>query len=106
MLVVWINTENLIRSKQIKIIYKIIRSDLKCWNCIGKYWLNKYDGLWCLMPLSTIFQLHCGSNKFGSEYFLRQCSNIAGTFPLCYQRAIKSWNLNLKSFTVDTQNVL
>jgi hypothetical protein len=29
-----INIENLIRSKQIKIIYKIIHSDLECWNYI------------------------------------------------------------------------
>ena len=35
-----INIENLIRSKQIKVIYKIIHSDLECWNSIGKYWLK------------------------------------------------------------------
>jgi hypothetical protein len=34
------NIENLIRSKKIKIIYKIIHSDLECWNYIGIYWLK------------------------------------------------------------------
>jgi hypothetical protein len=34
-----INIEDLIRSKAITIIYKIIHSDLECWNYIGKYWL-------------------------------------------------------------------
>jgi hypothetical protein len=38
-----INIENLTRSKQIKMIYKIFHSDLECWNSIGKYWLNKYN---------------------------------------------------------------
>ena len=38
-----INIENLIGSKQIKIIYKIIDSDLECWNSIGNYWLEEYD---------------------------------------------------------------
>jgi hypothetical protein len=35
-----INIENLIRSKQVKIIYKIIHSDLECWNSIDKYWMK------------------------------------------------------------------
>jgi hypothetical protein len=54
-----INIEYLIRSKQIKIIYKIIHSDLEYWNPIGKYWLTKYD------------------NRFGSNYFRCQCSDIS-----------------------------
>ena len=36
-----INIEDLIRSKEITIIYKIIHNDLECWNSIGKYWLKK-----------------------------------------------------------------
>jgi hypothetical protein len=46
-----INIEYLIRSKQIKNIYRIIHSDLECWNYISNYWLKKYD------------------NRFGSNYF-------------------------------------
>ena len=86
-----INIENLIRSKQIKIIYIIIHSDLECWNSIGKYWLKKFD------------------DKFGSEYlyFLCQCSDISGlnitSLPSYYQKAIKSLNFLLRSFTVDMQ---
>ena len=52
-----INIENLTRSKQIK---RIINSDLECWNYIGKYRLKKYD------------------NRFGSDYFRCQCSDISG----------------------------
>jgi hypothetical protein len=81
--------ENYIRSKQIKIICKIIHSDLECWNSIGKYWLKKYD------------------NRFGSEYFLCQCSDISGLYftflPSYYQKVNKSWNFLLKSFIVDMQ---
>jgi hypothetical protein len=51
-----INIEDLIRSKQITIIDKIIHSDLECWNSIGKYWLKKND------------------NRFGPDYFRCQCS--------------------------------
>ena len=72
-----INIENLKRSKQIKIIYKIIDSDLECWNSIGNYWLEKYD------------------NRFGSDYFRCQCSDISGlnisSLPTYFQKIIKSW---------------
>jgi hypothetical protein len=72
-----INIEYLIRSKQIKIIYKIIHNDLECWNYIGKYWLKKYD------------------NRFGSDYFRCQCSDISGlnisSLPTYYQKMIKCW---------------
>ena len=71
-----INIENLTRSKQIKMIYKIFHSDLECWNSIGKYWLKKY-------------------NIFGSEYFLCQCSDISGlnitSLPSYYQKGLKCW---------------
>jgi hypothetical protein len=72
-----INIEYLIRSKQIKIIYKIIHSDLECWNYISNYWLKKYD------------------NRFGSDYFRCQCSDISclniSFLPTYYQKMIKRW---------------
>lgn len=74
-----LNIADLIRSRKITNIHKIIHSDLECWNYIGKYWLNKND------------------NRFGPDYFRCQCSNISGqnitSLPSYYQKAINCWNV-------------
>ena len=48
-----INIDNFVKSKQIKLIYKIIQynSEMDSWNAIGKHWLRK------------------NHNKFGVDFF-------------------------------------
>ena len=52
--------QNTLMCKQIKLIYKIIKSDKAHWNMIGKHWLHKFD------------------NKYREPFFLCKCSNIKG----------------------------
>ena len=76
-----INIDNCVNSKQIKIIYKIINSEMDSWNAIGKHWLQKYD------------------NKFGVDFFLCKCSDIKGlditSIRKYYQDAIQAGTIFL-----------
>ena len=73
-----INIDNLIKSKQIKFIYKAIDSEMASWNAIGKHWLQYCD------------------NKFGIDFFLCKCSDVKGldiaSIPKYNQDAIQAWD--------------
>ncbi|MCG8113315.1 MAG: reverse transcriptase family protein, partial [Candidatus Thiodiazotropha taylori] len=54
------NIHNLLMSKQIKCIYKIVMSERAHWNMIGKHWLQKLDF------------------EFDESFFICKCSNTKG----------------------------
>ena len=72
------NINNCIKSKQVKVICKIINNEMDSWNAIGKHWLQKYD------------------NKFGVVFFLCKCPDIKGldiaSIPKSYRDVIQSWS--------------
>ena len=55
------------------------------WNALGKHWFQKYD------------------NKFGVDFFLCKCSDIA-SIPKYYQDAIQAWNNILGSCSSESKN--
>ena len=69
--------QNTLMCKQIKLIYKIIKSDKAHWNLIGKHWLHKFD------------------TEYREPFFLCKCSNIKGLtlteMPNFYQSCVTSW---------------
>jgi exonuclease III len=73
---------NIVKSKQIKLLYKIINSDTQTWNAIGKFWLQSLD------------------TKYADTYFLCKCSNMAAINELnankikispFYKGCLESW---------------
>ena len=80
-----INIDNFVKSKQIKFIYKIIKSEMDSWNAIGKHWLQKYD------------------NKFGVDFFLCKCSDMhpfQNTIKTLYKHGTIFWGHVLRSLTM------
>ena len=71
------NLRNILISKRVKLIYKILNADSENWNLIGKHWLRKFD------------------HQYNDEFFLCKCSNLKGLdisdLPDFYQSAINSW---------------
>jgi hypothetical protein len=61
---------------------KYICSLLKFW-CLQCSKLTWGCGLWCLIPLSTIFQLYCGDQFYwwGNQKYQEKTTNLSG-FPL------------------------
>ena len=53
-----INLTEFIKSKRIKLAYKVIHSSYENWNIICKYWFKKFD------------------EKYSTEYFLYKCSSL------------------------------
>ena len=73
-----INIDNLVKSKQIKLIYKITNSEMDSWNAIGKHWLQKYD------------------NNFGVDFFLCKCFKM---FRYCiYSKILSRFYASMEQF--------
>ena len=53
-----INVTEFIKSKRIKLAYKVIHSSYENWNIIAKYWFKQFD------------------EKYNTEYFLCKCSSL------------------------------
>jgi hypothetical protein len=75
-----INIENIVKSKHIKFICRIINNEMDSLNAIiGKHWLQKYD------------------STFGVGFFLCRCPDIKGldiaSIPKYYREAIKAWSI-------------
>ena len=84
---------NILMSKQIKSIYKILISDNAHWNMIAKSWLRKFD------------------DQYNDHFFLCKCSNIKGLdtsdLPVFYQCAEISWvNFQSKMKICDKSSIL
>ena len=75
------NIRNILMSKQIKSVYKILMSNNAHSNITGKDWLKKFD------------------NEYNDNFFLGKCSNIKGLnisdLPDFYQCDINSWSFSL-----------
>lgn len=73
-----INLNSYVKSKHIKMLYKIIHSDSQSWNALGKFYLKSYD------------------NKFADNFFLCKCSNFQGLdlsgIPLYYKNSLKAFS--------------
>ena len=57
----------------------------------GLFYRVKRSGLWCLMPLSTIFQLYGGSQKLDKTTELSQVSDKFGHIILYRVHLAMSW---------------
>lgn len=87
------NLRNVLMSKQIKSVYKIIKSEVAHWNMIGKKWLQKYD------------------TEFNENFFICKCSNTKGLhlsdLPDFYQNSILSWAfLQSKMVKLDRRSIM
>jgi hypothetical protein len=88
-----INLFSLVKSKQIKVLYKIMHSGNETWSALGKYWLKKFD------------------KDTGEDFFLCKCSNIKGLklnrIPKFYLNALQSFSKFRTKFTPNSlQDIL
>ena len=81
-----VDVDQLTQTIEIKTIYRIIHSENKLWNAIGKFYLSNCD------------------DKFGEELFLCKCSDIRGLnlnqIPTFYKKLISTWSGLRKSLNM------
>ena len=72
-----VNIFSFVKSRQIKILYKLLHSEDEAWNKLGKFWLKKFDDV------------------SGQEFFLCKCSDLGSIdlnyLPDFYKNALKSF---------------
>ena len=73
-----VSIDTFIKSKQTKLVYRLIQEPLESWNAIGKYWLQKFD------------------EKYNDAFFVCKCSSLNGLdmnqLPQFYQKIIDTWS--------------
>jgi hypothetical protein len=88
-----IHSFSFVKSKQIKVLFKIIHSGIETWRALGNYWLQKF------------------AKDTGEDFFLCKCSNIKelklNRIPKLYLKALQSFNEFRTKFTPNSlQDIL